>query len=137
MPYATLADLRLVYEGEILADEEARVTELIAVTERRLDALVPNIATRISTGGVTAGQVKDVVRDATLRRLRNPEGYVSETAGDYSYRLGSTPSASGNLAPFTAAEIAMLRGGTGAPRTIRVAAPSDGPTGVVPDGVLG
>ena len=135
MPYATVDDLRLVYEGEILTSEEPRVTELIAATERRLDALVPNLTVRIASGGVTAGQVKDVVRDATLRRLRNPEGYISETAGDYSYRLGAAAAAGGGpLAPFSAAEIAMLRGGSGAPRAIRVATPGDGPAPGVPDG---
>lgn len=50
--------------------------------------------------------VKAVVLAVAERRMRNPEGYVSEMAGEYQYRMPES-GAAGNL--FREDELAILR----------------------------
>lgn len=43
------------------------------------------VASRLATGALTEHMFKGVVARAVLRVLRNPEGFTTETEGNYSY----------------------------------------------------
>jgi hypothetical protein len=67
--------------------------------------------------GVGASPVPDAVRAVVLavteRRMRNPEGYVSEMAGEYSYRLPEAGSAGMFFRPDELSVIRQAAGRTG------------------------
>lgn len=57
--------------------------------------------------------VKAVVLAVAERRMRNPEGYVSEMAGEYSYRLPEAGSAGMFFRPDELSAIRQAAGRTG------------------------
>ncbi|QPB09546.1 head-to-tail connector complex protein [Streptomyces phage Sycamore] len=67
--------------------------------------------------GTGTNPVPDVVRAVVLavaeRRMRNPEGYVSEMAGEYSYRLPEAGSAGMFFRPDELTTIRQAAGRTG------------------------
>lgn len=67
--------------------------------------------------GVEGAPVPDAVRAVVLavaeRRMRNPEGYVSEMAGEYSYRLPEAGSAGMFFRPDELSVIRQSAGRTG------------------------
>ncbi|QPB09693.1 hypothetical protein CPT_Shaeky_006 [Streptomyces phage Shaeky] len=69
------------------------------------------------TWGVGATVVPEVVKGVVLavaeRRMRNPEGYVSEMAGEYSYRLPEAGSAGLFFRPDELMTIRQASGRTG------------------------
>lgn len=67
--------------------------------------------------GMNGNHVPDVVKGVVLavaeRRMRNPEGYVSEMAGEYSYRLPEAGSAGLFFRPDELMTIRQASGRTG------------------------
>jgi hypothetical protein len=66
-------------------------TQLINVrledVERLIRRTVPEIDDLILDGTIDEADVIQVEADAVLRLVRNPEGYLSETDGSYTYML--------------------------------------------------
>jgi hypothetical protein len=87
LTYATTDDVadRL---GRTLTDEE---TTLVGVrlndVERMILRRIPDLADKITANDVDADNVKMVEANVLVRLLKNPDGYVSETDGDYTYHL--------------------------------------------------
>ncbi len=50
---------------------------------------IPDLAVRITAGDIDEADVVDIEADAILRIVRNPDGYLSETDGGYTYQLQS------------------------------------------------
>ncbi len=77
---------------------------------RALRDELPGLVARIDSGDVQAESVVDVVIDATLRAMRNPEGYVegSESVDDYSESWKTDPASQSNDMFFTRAELRRL-----------------------------
>jgi len=48
------------------------------------------IQTRLDAGTLTENLYKKTIAEAVLRVIRNPEGYTTETEGNYSYGLRAT-----------------------------------------------
>ena len=46
---------------------------------------IPDLADKITAGDVDEADVIQVEADAVLRLVRNPDGYLSETDGNYTY----------------------------------------------------
>ncbi|MFJ9671085.1 hypothetical protein ACIRP5_09905 [Streptomyces sp. NPDC101221] len=71
----------------------------------------------LPTWGVGATPVPEVVKGVVLavaeRRMRNPEGYVSEMAGEYSYRLPEAGSAGLFFRPDELMTLRQAAGRTG------------------------
>jgi hypothetical protein len=67
-----------------LADVERLIKRRIPTLDDQLDAVPPTIDVE---------DVKQVEAEAVLRLARNPEGYVSETDGTYTYQLAQDMSA--------------------------------------------
>jgi hypothetical protein len=57
---------------------------------------IPDLDAKIATEEIDAAEVIDIEAEAVLRLVRNPEGYVSESDGNYSYQF-NRETASGRL----------------------------------------
>ena len=94
---ATVHDVALRW-GHDPSDAESALIELrLADVERMILRKIPDIRLRIAAGDVHFEDVVQVEADAVVRLMRNPEGYISETDGDYSYQIAKELS-TGSLA---------------------------------------
>src|SRR6476661_2322752 len=87
-------DLEAPYEGELdLENLDEWYQDKLDEAVRLLLRKAPNLMQRMAAydpakgTGLDPAFVKDKVLGAVLRVMRNPEGMLSETEGDYSYRL--------------------------------------------------
>lgn len=92
MAYAEVQDVAARW-ARTPSDEEAtlveiRLAEVERKIERRFKALgLGTIADQIAATTLDVEDVKQVEADTVLRLVRNPEGYLSETDGNYTYML--------------------------------------------------
>lgn len=84
------------YDKPIAPERAAWVNQKIDEAARELLSYIPNLLERISLGLVDQEFVNDKVIGSVLRVVRNPEGFETETEGDYAYRLNKTV-ASGDI----------------------------------------
>lgn len=90
MPYATPTQVAvLIPKAELSAAEQAMIGERIAQVERKILRRIPDLADRITSGAITVDDVRDVVVASVLRVVRNPDGYIQESDGTYTYMLSS------------------------------------------------
>ncbi|WP_018686530.1 Gp19/Gp15/Gp42 family protein [Actinokineospora enzanensis] len=74
--------------GRPLTDPERELAAvLLGDAETMIRARLPDLDTRVATGRIARNLVVMIEANAVARVLRNPSGYTSETAGDYSYTL--------------------------------------------------
>lgn len=89
MALATVEDVTELWAKE----PEEGITELIerrlSQVERMLKRRIPDLETKAAADADYRADVVDIESDAVLRLVRNPEGYLSETDGDYTYMLQS------------------------------------------------
>lgn len=122
--YVTLVQVRNRYEQDIPTGQAAYVESVIDEAETVLLARVPTLPALITAGATSVAIVRTVIIRAVLRVLRNPNGYRSEQAGDYSYQFDA---ASSGQVDYTPAEIFLITGNTRnivVPRTIGMRPPS-------------
>ena len=93
MAYATDADVAVRWARTLTPEEIALVNARLGDVERRIKRRVPDLESKITAGTVDVEDVIQVEADAVLRLVRNPEGYIQESDGDYSYMLSSQNSA--------------------------------------------
>lgn len=96
MTYATNADVAVRWARTLTPEESALVDARLGDIERRIKRRVSDLDGKITAGTVDLEDVIQVEADAVLRLVRNPEGYIQESDGDYSYML-SAEAASGKL----------------------------------------
>ncbi|QFG11532.1 head-to-tail adaptor [Mycobacterium phage BogosyJay] len=87
MAFAKASDVVTLWAKE----PEPEVMELI---ERRLEQVermirrrIPNLDTKVAASATFEADLIDIEADVVLRLVRNPEGYLSETDGAYTYQL--------------------------------------------------
>ncbi|WP_232676682.1 hypothetical protein [Nocardioides sp. R-C-SC26] len=97
----------LTNRGYTVDDDNVAQTWL-DVAWRALVREVPSIPARVASGELTDGDVVDVVCAATMRVLRNPEGYESESGGVDDYQESIKRADASMDVYFTAAEIRRL-----------------------------
>lgn len=87
MAHASASDV-VVRWGK--AEVEQEILDLIDVrlddVERQIRKRIPDLDTQVADADYLA-DVKQVEADAVLRLVRNPDGYLSETDGNYTYML--------------------------------------------------
>lgn len=92
MAYATSDDVATRW-GKSTADLEPEIIALLETrlgdVERMIKRRIRDLDTQIVDGDIDVEDVKQVESDAVLRLARNPEGYLSETDGNYTYMLRS------------------------------------------------
>jgi hypothetical protein len=96
--YASLADLRAEFEGDLPDSLDAHLQRKLDNAESILASYVRNrdLAAHIATGRTTVELVRMVVCDMVLRVRRNTSGAQSQTAGPFSVTVDSSV-ASGKL----------------------------------------
>lgn len=87
MAYATLQDVQARYHLPIDESMEALVTARLQDAEDMIRGRIPDLDERIDQGLLSANTVVRVISDAVIRLVRNPDGYISETDGNYTYQL--------------------------------------------------
>ena len=95
MTYASVDDVAARW-ARTPDDEQAALIEIrLADVERKIKRRIPDLAAKITAGTIDVEDVKQVEADTVLRLVRNPEGYLSETDGNYTYMLqqGAAPGA--------------------------------------------
>ena len=119
-------DLEAPYEGELDLENldewyQDKIDEAVRLLLRKAPTIIQRMAAYNPTQGtgIDPDFVKDKVLGAVLRVLRNPEGLMSETEGDYSYRLNPVV-ASANVwyTKDELADLGITSGGTVKPRPV-------------------
>lgn len=97
MTYAVVSDVTARLGRPATADETTLITTRLADAERLILKRIPDLAAQLAAVPPTIDEadVVQVEAESVLRVVRNPNGYVSETDGEYTYQLGqnSTPAA--------------------------------------------
>lgn len=87
MAYATTDDVAVRWGRELSPEETALIGVRLEDVERMIRRRITDLDARIESGVLLVDDVVQVESDAVLRLARNPEGYVSETDGNYTYTL--------------------------------------------------
>lgn len=89
MAYATAQDVVTLWakepEPEVMLLIERRLEQVERIIRRR----IPALDARVLDSPTFEADLIDIEADAVLRLVRNPEGYMSETDGAYTYQLQS------------------------------------------------
>jgi hypothetical protein len=96
MAIATPADVAERLGRELDAAETALVASRLDDAEELIFQRIPDLTQKIAAGTIRQRLVVMVECEAVMRLIRNPEGYTSETDGNYSYSI-SHRVASGRL----------------------------------------
>lgn len=87
MAYATNEDVAVRWGRDLTAEEAAMVDVRLEDVERMIRRRIPDLDARVDIGVIDVYDLVQVESDAVLRLARNPEGYYSETDGNYTYQL--------------------------------------------------
>lgn len=86
MAYATVADVESRFRE--LDEEEAAIVETrLGDAELILKTRIPDLDDKVTDSDVYHDLVVMIEAEAVLRLMRNPDGYKSETDGNYSYEI--------------------------------------------------
>jgi len=96
MTYASADDVSVRWGRPITDEQKALIEARLADVERMIKRRIKDLDAKITAGTVDIEDVKQVEADAVLRIVKNPDGFLQETDGDYSYML-SADTASGRL----------------------------------------
>ncbi|BBC53821.1 putative portal protein [Mycobacterium phage PP] len=87
MAIATPTDVENRWVRELSEEETTLVSTRLDDAERMLKRRVGDLQAKITSGDLDEADVKQVEAEMVLRLLRNPEGFTSETDGQYTYML--------------------------------------------------
>mgnify|MGYP001946981520 FL=1 len=94
--YATPEDVEARLGRPLEEWERTVVAQRLEDAELILRSRIPDLDERIADGRISEDAVVMVESEMVMRLVRNPEGYISETDGNYSYQLSQEVS-SGRL----------------------------------------
>lgn len=89
MAYATAQDVVTLWAKEPEPEVMALIGRRLEQVERMIRRRITNLDTRVDESDTFRADLIDIEADAVLRLVRNPEGYLSETDGTYTYQLQS------------------------------------------------
>ena len=87
MAYAVASDVEARWGRTLTSEETSLVNVRLEDAERLIKRRIPDLDDQITNGDILEEDVVQVEADAVLRIARNPEGYVQETDGNYTYML--------------------------------------------------
>lgn len=108
--YAQVDDVAARYENELLAARREWVETLLDDAETVIYAEIPGLDARVESGRVSEATVRRVECSMVLSVLRNPSGYSSQTAGEFSYSFQGGGAPGGRLVLSAADRRALLGG---------------------------
>ena len=89
MAHATANDVVELWakepEPEVMVLIERRLNQVERMIRRR----IPELDLKVAASLTFRADLIDIEADAVLRLVRNPEGYISETDGAYTYQLSA------------------------------------------------
>lgn len=89
MSFATVDDVEVRFFRKLGAEERPLVEARLEDAENKIRQRIPDLDARVVDPGFLSVVVR-VCCDAVIRLVRNPEGYVQETDGNYTYMLAQT-----------------------------------------------
>lgn len=87
MAYASASDVTARWARTPTEEENTLITVRLEDAERLIRRRVPDLDNQIDSGTILEDDVIQVEAEAVLRLVRNPEGYMSESDGNYTYML--------------------------------------------------
>lgn len=93
MAYATLTDVSVRWARTPSDEESALIQVRLEDVERMIRKRIPTLDDLITAGDILEDDLIQIEADSVLRLVRNPEGYVSETDGNYTYQFKQSTSA--------------------------------------------
>lgn len=87
MAYATFDDVQARYHLPIEDELRPLVDIRLEDAEAKIRSRIPALDEFIAQGRVSVETVIRITAEAVIRLVRNPDGYVSETDGSYTYQL--------------------------------------------------
>jgi hypothetical protein len=87
MAFASACDVAVRWSRALTEEEKALVEVRLEDVERLIRRRIPDLDAWIDSGRLDVEDLVQVEADAVLRLCRNPEGFVSETDGSYTYQL--------------------------------------------------
>ena len=89
MAYAVANDVVVLWAKEPEPEVMSLIERRLAQVERMIRRRIPDLDTKVLQSTTFRDDLVDIESDAVLRLVRNPEGYLSETDGAYTYQLSS------------------------------------------------
>lgn len=87
MAYATADDVVVLWAKEPEPEVMTLIERRLEQVERMIRRRVTNLDRLVEESDTFLADLIDIEADAVLRLVRNPEGYISETDGAYTYQL--------------------------------------------------
>lgn len=87
---ASLSDVEVRFFRPLSEEEKPLVEARLLDAETKIRSRIPDLDERILANPSLAHTVVRVCADAVIRLVRNPEGYVQETDGNYTYMLAQS-----------------------------------------------
>lgn len=85
--YAQISDVQTRLGRPLTDDETAQVPTLLGDVEMEIKARIPDLDDQVTAETIDSAAVVRVEASSVVRLIRNPNGYTSETNGDYSYQI--------------------------------------------------
>ncbi|AIW02914.1 head-tail adaptor Ad1 [Mycobacterium phage Malec] len=89
MAHATANDVVVLWAKEPEPEVMALIGRRLEQVERMIRRRIPDLDVKVILSPTFKADLIDIEADAVLRLVRNPEGYLSETDGAYTYQLAS------------------------------------------------
>lgn len=121
MTYATSDDVAVRWGQTPSTEQTATIDTLLSDVERLILKRIPDLSDKISAGTIDEADVVQVEAQAVIRVMRNPDGYVSETDGTYTYQYAA--GAAAGVLQVLPDEWELLGVGTGGGMTVVVPRP--------------
>lgn len=87
MAYATAQDVVTLWAKEPEPEVMLLIERRLEQVERMIRRRIPSLDTLVAASTTFEADLIDIEADSVLRLVRNPEGYISETDGAYTYQL--------------------------------------------------
>ena len=87
MAYADAADVTARWARDATPEEITLIEVRLEDVERKIKRTIPDLDDLVTATTIAEADVVQVEADAVLRLARNPEGYLSESDGSYTYQL--------------------------------------------------
>lgn len=87
MAYATAADVVVLWAKEPEPEVMTLIERRLEQVERMIRRRIPDLDVKVTASATFEADLIDIEADSVLRLVRNPEGYLSETDGTYTYQL--------------------------------------------------
>lgn len=87
MAYATAQDVVTLWAKEPEPEVMVLIERRLEQVERLIRRRISNLDIEVAASETFEADLIDIEADAVLRLVRNPEGYISETDGSYTYQL--------------------------------------------------